>query len=90
MSEFTTFTAFHKSVNLAYSTLSRACKKLRDSGILQEGVDWKLEDGILYVDASRFFVELVKHRPDAKWVNPPESTVDSGAAKRCDQFGGCR
>ncbi len=69
MNEFIKFSDFQKTVNVTPIKMYRTFSKLRDSEMLQQEIDWRLEGGSLYVVPSRLLVEAQKLRPEIEYVN---------------------
>lgn len=69
MDDFIKFSEFQKLVSLTPIKTWRTFDKLRHGKALKEGIDWKSEDGSLYVVPSRLFVEAKKLRPEIQYVN---------------------
>ena len=69
MNDFIKFSDFQKTVNVTPIKMYRTFSKLRDSEMLQQEIDWRLEGGSLYVIPSRLLVEAQKLRPEIEYVN---------------------
>ena len=69
MNEFIKFSDFQKTVNVTPIKMYRTFSKLRDSEMLQQEIDWRLEGGSLYVIPSKLYFEARKLRPEIEYVN---------------------